>query len=114
MGKAGAGLNGPAGAMGGPAGAMGGPGAPIGGPGMGPGMGMDMMGPGMGGMGPAMGEGPPLGGPMGMDDEPPPTRFRPPQEETNTLYIDNLPNDVKKRELAHVFRACPGYRVRTA
>jgi len=32
-----------------------------------------------------------------------------PPEARDTIYIDDLPPDVSKRELAHVFRQFPGY-----
>jgi len=43
----------------------------------------------------------------------------PPEEESfapdacRTLYVDNLPGDATKRELAHIFRAFEGFQART-
>jgi hypothetical protein len=34
-----------------------------------------------------------------------------PPDARDTIYIDTLPNDVTKRELAHIFRPFDGFRV---
>lgn len=35
-----------------------------------------------------------------------------PQDAASTLYVDGLPEEMTKRELAHIFRGFEGYQVR--
>eukprot|EP01066_Platyproteum_vivax_P003227 Platyproteum_vivax@DN14118_c0_g1_i1.p1 len=41
--------------------------------------------------------------------DPPTSALSRPVEPSNSVYVDNLPDDISERELAHIFRPYPGY-----